>query len=505
MAALQGLAPSPRIFYLGTFSKSTYADIRIGDVVVPEALIEIFELAQRQMGMLTSIAMQDALAEFISAGASRPHQKDDASLQGTARPHAAGARQRSRQPAYRRSAGRGMQLLARCHGAANDRKLSARLLEAGVVSRALSSMLYHRTDEQGLFRASPRGMRRRSTGLRACSAASCVKAASASADRRLILRDGTCDHLVDGKNFAHARDAMPRAPDILPAFWAVFARADIDVLADIDRATLRQVVGIEAGGLDRGPQHVGLQSRKRRGQQNVVGAAGDEHLLVARIRHALAGRDELGAHVGEVAAERLGGAQRVAVGDPPASTRGPSKNARTARTNTKGLSQPVWPPAPAVSSTSPSAPAATARSAWRIEATSAKTSAPASCNGSSTGAGDPRGNDHLGPVPQQHLQILLQPRVGAMHDQVGADRCRGFAACIGMLLQPAFDLRQPFVELFGAAAVHRWKRTDHPVAACGYHKLDPETRNIGAAISGRLRRSRRRARDRLLANCFFPA
>ena len=73
VAALQGLAPSPRIFYLGTFSKSTYADIRIGYVVVPEGLIDVFELAQRHMGMLTSITMQDALAEFISAGAYLGH------------------------------------------------------------------------------------------------------------------------------------------------------------------------------------------------------------------------------------------------------------------------------------------------------------------------------------------------------------------------------------------------------------------------------------------------
>ena len=73
VAALQGLAPSPRIFYLGTFSKSTYADIRFGYVVVPEAQIDIFELAQRHMGMLTSITMQDALAEFISAGAYLGH------------------------------------------------------------------------------------------------------------------------------------------------------------------------------------------------------------------------------------------------------------------------------------------------------------------------------------------------------------------------------------------------------------------------------------------------
>ena len=45
----------------------------------------------------------------------------------------------------------GMQLLARCHTSINDRQLSARLLEAGVVSRPLSSMLYHKTGEQGLF------------------------------------------------------------------------------------------------------------------------------------------------------------------------------------------------------------------------------------------------------------------------------------------------------------------------------------------------------------------
>jgi GntR family transcriptional regulator/MocR family aminotransferase len=45
----------------------------------------------------------------------------------------------------------GMQLLARCHGSTDDRQLSARLLEAGVVSRPLSSMLYHKSGEQGLF------------------------------------------------------------------------------------------------------------------------------------------------------------------------------------------------------------------------------------------------------------------------------------------------------------------------------------------------------------------
>jgi GntR family transcriptional regulator/MocR family aminotransferase len=44
-----------------------------------------------------------------------------------------------------------MQLLARCRPQAADEQLAARLLEAGVVSRALTRMLYHKTAERGLF------------------------------------------------------------------------------------------------------------------------------------------------------------------------------------------------------------------------------------------------------------------------------------------------------------------------------------------------------------------
>ena len=250
---------------------------------------------------------------------------------------------------------------------------------------------------------------------------------------------------------------MTCAPDILPAFGTALAGADIDVLADIDRAALRQIVRIESGGLDRRPQHVGLQSRERRRQQDIVGRAGNQQLLVSDIRHALARGDEFCAHIGEIAAERL--APRASAWPsvmPPASTNGPSKNARTARTNTNGLSQPVWPPAPAVSSTSPSAPAGnrTLGMADRGDIGKHQRAGIMQRPDHRRRRSD-RGDHHFGPVPQQHLQILLQPRIGAMHDQVGADRCRRFAACIRMRLQPDVDIRQPLVQLFGTAAVHR--------------------------------------------------
>lgn len=152
VAALQGLAPSPRVFYLGTFSKATYSDIRIGYVVVPEALIGIFELAQRHMGILTSITVQDALAEFIGSGAYLGHIRRMTRLYKTRRDCLvrALAAEAGNHLAVETPDG-GMQLLARCRPQAADEQLAARLLEAGVISRALTRMLYHKTAERGLF------------------------------------------------------------------------------------------------------------------------------------------------------------------------------------------------------------------------------------------------------------------------------------------------------------------------------------------------------------------
>jgi GntR family transcriptional regulator/MocR family aminotransferase len=152
VAALQGLAPSPRVFYVGTFSKATYADIRVGYVVVPEALIDVFELAQRQMGILTSITTQDALAEFIGAGAYLGHIRRMTRLYKGRRDRMlqALAAEAGNRLAVETPAG-GMQLLARCPPRTNDEQLAVRLLEARVVSRALTRMLYHKTGERGLF------------------------------------------------------------------------------------------------------------------------------------------------------------------------------------------------------------------------------------------------------------------------------------------------------------------------------------------------------------------
>lgn len=69
VAALAAIDPEAFVFYVGTFSKAMSAGIRVGYVVVPEAMIAPFELAQRHLGLLTATTVQAALAEFIARGA----------------------------------------------------------------------------------------------------------------------------------------------------------------------------------------------------------------------------------------------------------------------------------------------------------------------------------------------------------------------------------------------------------------------------------------------------
>ena len=102
---------------------------------MPEALIDVFELAQRHMGILTSITIQDALAEFITAGAYLGHIRRMTRLYKTGviawcRPLLTEA---GNWLAVETPDG-GMQLLARCRPHTDDQQLAARLLEAGVVA-----------------------------------------------------------------------------------------------------------------------------------------------------------------------------------------------------------------------------------------------------------------------------------------------------------------------------------------------------------------------------------
>jgi hypothetical protein len=81
-----------------------------------------------------------------------------------------------------------------------------------------------------------------------------------------------------------------------------------------------------------------------------------------------------------------------------------------------------------------------------------------------------RGDDHLGLVPQQHRRSCSSRALERCTIRLAQTAPR-FAAA-SECAATGFDLAEPFVELFGAAAIHRRERADHAVAAGGYHELD---------------------------------
>ena len=152
VASLQGLDPAGCVFYVGTFSKVMLADIRVGYTVVPESLVETFERAQRHTGQLVSATLQNALSEFMEEGAYAAHIRRMTRIYRGRRDRMVQAlTQETRDTFAIDPPAGGMQLLARCRRRQDDRSLCARLAEAGVTARPLSSHFIGKATQHGLF------------------------------------------------------------------------------------------------------------------------------------------------------------------------------------------------------------------------------------------------------------------------------------------------------------------------------------------------------------------
>jgi len=68
IASLQGLDRASRVIYVGTFSKTLFPALRLGYLVIPEALIDRFVAIRRATDFCPSNLYQAALADFISDG-----------------------------------------------------------------------------------------------------------------------------------------------------------------------------------------------------------------------------------------------------------------------------------------------------------------------------------------------------------------------------------------------------------------------------------------------------
>jgi len=66
--ALQGLAAQEQVIYVGTFSKVLFPSLRLGYLVVPSALVDVFSAARTVAAGQSPLIEQAVLAEFITEG-----------------------------------------------------------------------------------------------------------------------------------------------------------------------------------------------------------------------------------------------------------------------------------------------------------------------------------------------------------------------------------------------------------------------------------------------------
>ena len=150
--ALQGLDTHGRVFYVGTFSKAMTSDIRLGYLVVPPALIGTLEVAQRHIGLIASSHVQEALAEFIADGHFLAHLRRVRRLYHARRDHLVEGLERHLGAVLTAEVpSGGIQLVARLKRGRADQAAVKRLVEAGVETRALSSLALGRPRDHGLL------------------------------------------------------------------------------------------------------------------------------------------------------------------------------------------------------------------------------------------------------------------------------------------------------------------------------------------------------------------
>jgi GntR family transcriptional regulator/MocR family aminotransferase len=68
LASLQGLDKDGRVLYVGTFSKTIFPSLKLGCLVVPPDLVDVFTAARILNGAHSPLTNQAILAEFISKG-----------------------------------------------------------------------------------------------------------------------------------------------------------------------------------------------------------------------------------------------------------------------------------------------------------------------------------------------------------------------------------------------------------------------------------------------------
>ena len=139
LPALKSLDRDGRVLYAGTFSKVLFPSIRLAYLVVPEALVERFEQISEAFAGGSPQLTQDIVTAFITEGQFARHIQGMRKLYAQRRADTVAGLEGVLGKQVRIDAQPGgMHLILRLKGTRSDRKLVARMKQAGLYGEALS-------------------------------------------------------------------------------------------------------------------------------------------------------------------------------------------------------------------------------------------------------------------------------------------------------------------------------------------------------------------------------
>lgn len=152
LTALQGLDGGRRVFYVGTFSKVLFPDLRLGYMVVPEQFVEDVTRARIVANGLLQVFHQSVVSDFMEEGHFTAHIRRMRSLYSERQTAMleAGQEHLSGMLELHPASG-GLQLIARSTAGVSDSELVERARAAGIAVTPLSQMYLGDESQQGLI------------------------------------------------------------------------------------------------------------------------------------------------------------------------------------------------------------------------------------------------------------------------------------------------------------------------------------------------------------------
>jgi GntR family transcriptional regulator / MocR family aminotransferase len=152
LPAMMSLDRTSRVIYSGTFSKVFSPIIRLGFIVVPQRLVEVFQTERRVYGAPPSLLVQPALAQFMEQGQFAVHIRRMRRLYASRRQALLNVLLQHDGTLFNVDAPpSGLQVMLRLPDSVNDEEVVHALANAHIDVQSLSTHFVGRKKQQGLL------------------------------------------------------------------------------------------------------------------------------------------------------------------------------------------------------------------------------------------------------------------------------------------------------------------------------------------------------------------